>query len=114
NAIAKIRVRPRGGLDQEDLIGADAEMAIGQGACALGRHVDSLAYAIEHDKVVARAMHFGEVPDHGGIIAHYVGAWQRRRDAPGSPSRVRILQRGSGGWPGESRLRPRLNNILPD
>src|SRR5690606_36319297 len=71
NAVAKVRVRSCGGLDQEDLVGADAEMAIGQGTRALRRHVDGLAYAVEHDKVVAGAVHFGEIPDHGGIIAHY-------------------------------------------
>ena len=71
NAIAEIRVRTRGAFDQEDLVGADAEVPVAQGAGALGRHFDGLADAVEHDEIIARAMHFGEVPVHHGIIAHY-------------------------------------------
>ena len=55
---------------RQDLVGTDAEVAIAQRAGALGRHLDGLADPVQDDEIVARAMHFGEVPVHGEIIAH--------------------------------------------
>ena len=64
DAIAEIGLGMLGRLDQQDLVGADAEMAVGQGPRPLGGHFYGLAHAVEHDKVVAGTLHFGEVPDH--------------------------------------------------
>jgi len=33
-------------------------------------HVNGLTHPIEHDKVIAQAVHFCEVPDHMNIIPH--------------------------------------------
>jgi hypothetical protein len=67
--VAEIGVRHGGAFDQQDLVGAHAPVAIGQGAHTRRRQVDVLAHAVQDDEIVARAVHFGEVPDHGPIIA---------------------------------------------
>src|SRR5690606_18785333 len=72
DAIAKIRIVSGGGFDQKDLVGTNAELTVRQGPYPLRRDLYGLRDAIEHDKVVARAMHFCEVPVHHGIIASVV------------------------------------------
>ena len=57
-------------FDQQYLIAANAELAVGEGTCALGSHFDGLSHPIQDHKVVTGAVHFCEVPDHEGIIAH--------------------------------------------
>jgi hypothetical protein len=66
DAIAEIDIGPRRALDQQQLVCAHAKVAIGDGAPLLGREVDRGLDAVEHDKVVARAVHLGEVQFHGG------------------------------------------------
>jgi len=59
-----------GCVDQQYLIAANAELAMGERAGTFGGHVDGLANPIQDHEIVAGAMHFCEVPDHVGIIAH--------------------------------------------
>ena len=48
-------------LDQQHLVAAHAEAAIGEQAHLRRREVDTLAHAIQHDEVVAQALHLGEL-----------------------------------------------------
>ena len=70
NSVAEVGLGVRGGIDQQDLIAANAKLAVGKGPGAFGGHVNRLAHSIEDHEIVAGAMHFCEVPDHVGIIAH--------------------------------------------
>ena len=66
-----LEVQPgrRRGPHAQDLVGADAKVAVGQKA-VLGRAELKAALGfVEHDKVIARALHFGEADAHFGIIA---------------------------------------------
>src|SRR5690606_31955900 len=68
DAVAEVGLWVRRRLDDENLIGANAEMAVCQGAGALRRHLYGLAHAVEHDKVVTGTVQFREVPHHLCII----------------------------------------------
>ncbi len=57
NAIAKVDVRLRRLLDQQDLISADAEAAIGKQPQLFRRQLDALRNSIQHHEVVACAVH---------------------------------------------------------
>jgi hypothetical protein len=67
--VDEVHVGAVGRLDQQHLVGAHAEVAIRERApLRLGqRH--ALAHAVEHDEVVARALHLGEPQPHPAIIA---------------------------------------------
>ena len=69
NPITKIRLGVAGRVNQQDLVAADAKLAVRNRASQLGRDVNRLSDAIDHDKVVAGAMHFGEGQFHVVIIA---------------------------------------------
>ena len=62
DAIAEINVRARRFLDDEDLVAADTKVPVGEklrlGRCELGE--GGVAHGIEHDKVVAQALHLGK------------------------------------------------------
>jgi len=60
DAVAKVHARRRGALDDQDLVGADAEAAVAQPAHLLGPERQRLARGVEHDEVVAGALHLGE------------------------------------------------------
>jgi hypothetical protein len=60
DAVAEIVRGIARSLDQQDLVAADAAMAVGDAAGAPGREVDLLAYAVEHHEIVALAVHLGE------------------------------------------------------
>ena len=51
-------------LDQQNLVAADAEMAIGERARVLGVERDRLTHGIEHDEIVSHTLHFGESQPH--------------------------------------------------
>jgi hypothetical protein len=55
-------------LDDQDLVGAHAEAAVAQVAQLLPRELQRGARGIEHDEVVARALHLGELHLHATII----------------------------------------------
>ena len=54
------RRRPHG----EDLVGADAEMAVGQEAVLRRVEAQRAAGFVQHDEVVAGALHLGEADSH--------------------------------------------------
>ena len=60
-----------GFFDQQNLVAADAEMAVGDAAALLGGERDALADAVEHDEVVAEAVHFGEAKVHALWGIHF-------------------------------------------
>src|SRR6516165_97404 len=53
-------IRMMGWLEQDHLIAADAGPPVGQRACSLGVDRDRRASAVEHDEVVAEAVHLEE------------------------------------------------------
>ena len=65
NAIAEIDARLRSGFHQQNLVAADAEMAIGQMTKLLRCQRQRLTNAIENDKVVAQSVHLRELEFHG-------------------------------------------------
>ena len=61
NAVAKVDSRARRSFDDQDLVATDAETTIGE-ASQLGRaQIDALSDAVEHDEVIAQALHLGEL-----------------------------------------------------
>ena len=74
DAITEINPGGRGRLDQHHLVGADTEVPVGQQAPLLGLEPHALAHAVEHDKIVAGALHLGELQLHDRIIADTQGA----------------------------------------
>jgi hypothetical protein len=67
DAITEIALRGSGSgrlLDQQDLVAADAEMAIRKLPQALGTKVEALAHAVEDDEIVAQSVHFGKAEFH--------------------------------------------------
>ncbi|MNT45399.1 hypothetical protein D3C72_1819830 [compost metagenome] len=85
DAVAEIDIRARGFLDHQHLVRAHAEVPAGERAPLRGGQVDLLADAVKHDKVVAGAMHLGELEFHGGDCsrgAQDVPALSRSRARP--------------------------------
>ncbi len=64
DAVAEINARLRRGSDDQDLISPDAEAPVGQKAELGGVEIQRPAGLVEHDKVVARALHLGETKLH--------------------------------------------------
>src|SRR5262249_22313181 len=64
DAIAEIVLRGERPFDEEKLVAADPEMAIGDRAYLLARESNRLANAIEHDEVVALSLHLRELELH--------------------------------------------------
>jgi hypothetical protein len=58
------------GVDQQDLVATNAELPVSERPCTFGGHVNGLTHPVEHDKIIAQAVHFCEVPNHAGIIPH--------------------------------------------
>ena len=84
DAVAEIGVGAGGRLHQQDLVAADAEVAVGDEAQLVRRQRDGLAYAVDDHEVVAGAVHLGEAQPHA---AHYPAAMQSnaRGADPGRP-----------------------------
>ena len=68
DAVAEVDARRRARLDDQDLVGADAEAPVGEAAQLRGVELERRARRVEHDEVVARALHLREAQPHGGII----------------------------------------------
>jgi hypothetical protein len=64
DAVAEIHIVARRFLDDQDLVGADAEMAAGQRAPLRVGQVELLVNAVQHDEIVAGAVHLGELEFH--------------------------------------------------
>jgi hypothetical protein len=54
--------------DGQHLVGAHAEVAVGQEAVLTRGQLQRPARFVEHDEIVARALHLGEADSHGRII----------------------------------------------
>ena len=65
DAVTKIGGRGRRRFDDQDLVGADAEMPVGQRPPLGRRQIERLMDAIDHDEIIAEAMHLGELELHG-------------------------------------------------
>jgi hypothetical protein len=68
DAVAKVDARRGAGLDDQDLVGTHAEAPVAQVAQLRRCQVQWRARGVEHDKVVARAVHLGEGQPHRHII----------------------------------------------
>jgi hypothetical protein len=68
NAVAEIDIRPLRALDHQQLVAADAEVAVSEKAHLLGRQVDLLANRVDHDEIVAQAVHLGKTELHSVTI----------------------------------------------
>jgi hypothetical protein len=64
DAVIKIGLRVARALDLEDLVAADAEMAIRDEPKLLSRERERLFSRVEHDEIVAEAVHLGETYAH--------------------------------------------------
>src|SRR5690606_14318306 len=89
NAIAKVRVGTRGGFDEQHLVGSDAQLPVRQGPYPLLGDFQWLRYAVEHNEVVARAVHLCEFPVHTAL--------SHQSYRPGSPG-GRVLNRLCTQW----------------
>ncbi len=58
--VAEVDVGPGRRLDHQHLVAADAEAPVGEAAQLVAREIHALAHAVEHDEVVAEAVHLGE------------------------------------------------------
>ena len=68
NHVFEIDVRTRRRPHAQDLVGADTKMPVRQLPVLRAGQAQQPTRLVEHDKVVARALHFGEVNLHGAII----------------------------------------------
>ena len=67
DAVTEIDIRLRRRLDEQDLVAADAEMAVGDVTQLFRRQRNPLADAVENNKVVAQTVHFGEFEFHDAL-----------------------------------------------
>jgi hypothetical protein len=70
DAVAKVGLRMQGGVNQQNLVTAYAKLSVCKRPGPLWGHVNRLSDAVEHHEVVARSVHFGEVPFHPAIIPY--------------------------------------------
>ena len=70
------------GLDEDEPVGADAEVAVAQPLDRLGREVELLLHVLDDDEVVAQAVHLRELELHDVTPLPR----PRRRPPRGSPS----------------------------
>ena len=84
NTVAEIGIRPRGLFDDQNLVAADAEMPVGDEPRLWRPWHESLVDGVEHDKVIARALHFGKADFHEGDGSRS-GRWQSAELAMISP-----------------------------
>src|SRR5690606_25933662 len=69
DAVAEVDALAARGLDQQDLVGADAVVPIGQRTPLRRLEAHRLPHAVDHDEVVAGAVHLREAQFHAAIIA---------------------------------------------
>jgi hypothetical protein len=70
DAVVGMRAIAAGRLDDHGLVETDALVTIRKRAPLLNRGQAAVLRRVEHDHVVARAMHFGELELHAGRIPH--------------------------------------------
>ena len=64
DAVAEIAAGQARFFHHQDLVGADAETAVGQALPLLRREIDLLADGVDDDEVIAGAVHLGKVQFH--------------------------------------------------
>src|SRR5438093_3542344 len=72
DTIAEIGVRALRLFHEQHLIAADAEMPVRESLRELRCDLDAPGDAVDHDEVVARALHFGEFQYHFGSLCERV------------------------------------------
>jgi hypothetical protein len=70
NAVTKIGLWVQWGVDQQNLVTTHPKLPVRKRTSPLWRHVNGLPNPVEHNKVVARPVHFGEIPYHFAIIPY--------------------------------------------
>ena len=60
NAVTEIDIGARRALDDQHLVAADTEAPVGQTPHLLGGQRHALVDGVDHDEVIAEAVHFGE------------------------------------------------------
>jgi hypothetical protein len=73
--VLEIDALGRRGAHREDLVGADAEMPIGQETVLRCAEAERGAGFVQHDEVVAGTLHLGEADSHRGIICCPFAPW---------------------------------------
>ena len=69
DAVAEVDAGLGAGLHHQDLVAAHAEAAVAQTTQLRGAQGEGLAGGVDHDEVVAGALHLGEGQVHGAIVA---------------------------------------------
>lgn len=117
NDIFKVDVRCRRRPHGQDLVGTHAEMAIPQKAVVRRRQAQATAGFVQHNEVVARALHFGELDSHTGIIrdtrpaAASFGAMPDNRSMPASASTTTIDDHAPWQYEAPVVLTPRVRRL---
>ncbi len=93
DAVAKIDAGCLRSFDHQYLVGADAETAIGQQLPLRGREIDVLVDRVDHDKIVAGAVHFREFEFHPAIIDRPGRASPAAKAYSARPRRTRLVRR---------------------
>jgi hypothetical protein len=68
NPVAKIDTGGARTLDDQYLVGADAETSVSKLPPLLGRKINGLIDRVNHDEIIACAMHLGELQFHGSAF----------------------------------------------
>ena len=77
DAVAEVDAGRLARLDDEDLVGADAETPVAEAAHLRGGQRERRARRVEHDEVVARALHLGEAQPSCARIIRFACAQRR-------------------------------------
>ncbi len=111
--VFEIDALARRGPHRKHLVGAHAEVAVRQEAVLAGRQVQPCAGLVEHDEVVAGALHLGETDTHG---PDYRGSGRRARSSAfmlgAHPSPHPLPCASPTGHPNASRNRKTWSNAI--
>src|SRR5690606_40800648 len=69
DTVAEIHLVTGRRLDNQQLVAANAEMAVGNRTHALRRERHGLARGVDHDEVVAKPVHLGKTQLHAVLVA---------------------------------------------
>ena len=110
DAVAEVDARCAGRLDDQDLVAADAEAPVAEPAQLRCIERQRRARRVEHDEVVARALHLGEPELHGRPIMGGAGVVQYRPGSPGG----RVLKRlcTHRYWAGSARTSDSIQRFM--
>ena len=89
--VFEIDARPGRGPHRQDLVCTDPEMPVAQQAVVGGREPEAFAGLVDHDKVVASTLHFGERDSHGHDyrpVARWHASFGCKMPAMARPSQI--------------------------